>query len=244
MAAAKENRQKGVEKYEAEIGAIVNREIERQMNKDPEVKKARAAVEKLTAPAKRLTNQLIQTSKLSQKDADAMVDKVNLPPNHAKADPGVGKVMASTFRLLNGNVQGIRQVKHDPARAAASRSGRHLQYTPGDYKNLVHEMSHFIEYENEGVAEAALDWVKSRSDSDKPVPLKQLARGNYGDDEVAYPDKFLTPYVGKSYEARGGALSTEVVSMGVEHFQDPVRLTRFAMEDPDHFALVLGIIRK
>ncbi len=67
--------------------------------------------------------------------------------------------------------------------------------------------------------------------------LRDITKNDfYGNDELAYEDDFLSPYIGKKYKWG----STEVVSMGMEWmFQDPVSFHR---KDPGHFDLILRII--
>jgi hypothetical protein len=61
---------------------------------------------------------------------------------------------------------------------------------------------------------------------------------DFESNEIAYPDKFVSPYVGKVYPD-----ATEVISMGLERVASPQRLVDFASTDPDHFAYTVGILR-
>jgi hypothetical protein len=66
--------------------------------------------------------------------------------------------------------------------------------------------------------------------------LRVLTGNNgYRDDEVAYPDHFLSPYVGKVYPD-----ATEVMSMGFEPFTFRSDLNNFYKEHPDHLEYMVG----
>jgi tRNA nucleotidyltransferase/poly(A) polymerase len=71
------------------------------------------------------------------------------------------------------------------------------------------------------------------------APLKDLKSGGaYGEKEVARPDKFVEPYIGKDYGDTPGS-SYEVMSMGMEGlFTGSIELWR----DPEHRNLVLGLL--
>ena len=70
--------------------------------------------------------------------------------------------------------------------------------------------------------------------------MKTLIPGvGYTDDELALPDHFFDPYVGRVYEWG----STEVFSMGLERFESAESMVNFLADDEEHFALVLGALR-
>lgn len=104
-------------------------------------------------------------------------------------------------------------------------------------KTLFHEMAHFIEFGDQELARTAKEWVKSRA-TDEPKQLSKMGNPSYDPDEIAYPDKFLDPYVGKVYENA----STEVISMGLEHLAEPWRTRKLFALDPEHFYLTIGTI--
>jgi hypothetical protein len=99
---------------------------------------------------------------------------------------------------------------------------------------LFHELAHHIEFSRSETVNIAMDWVRSRATSSVPV---WLGRG-YEKWEIAYPDKFVSPYVGKEYPFKG----SEVISMGVERLSTPKTARRFYNEDKDHFYLTLGLV--
>lgn len=109
---------------------------------------------------------------------------------------------------------------------------------------MLHEYGHSLEYRHQEIAIANQQWIKNRSTSDKPEQLNKLTgKTTYTDDEIAYPDKFVDPYVGKTYE---GSIrqyeATEVFTVGVQHFTDAQNMKKFFEKDPEHFYLTLGSI--
>jgi hypothetical protein len=59
------------------------------------------------------------------------------------------------------------------------------------------------------------------------------------------PDNWVTPYIGKVYEKAGKIIpATEVVSVGIEHFDSATSMAKLAAKDPEHFKFVVGMMRK
>jgi hypothetical protein len=114
--------------------------------------------------------------------------------------------------------------------------GRRGGDVAGIRRMLFHELGHFLEFENPGIAKAAREWVESRATGELSK-LKDIDSG-YGDYEVYYPDRFIDPYVGKVYQDG----YTEVISMGIENFADPAKMVQFYKKDPEHFNLIMGIL--
>lgn len=119
---------------------------------------------------------------------------------------------------------------HGGARASYNdRDG--IILSPTDTADVVaHEYGHHIEYVLNLVPTLA-QWVLDRA-TYSPVPMGPPYRSN----EMAYPDEFITKYVGKSYFGK----STEVLSMGIQ-----AALTfpnDFMKADPEHFFLTMGIL--
>lgn len=103
---------------------------------------------------------------------------------------------------------------------------------------IFHELAHFIEFENPAIGAAAIEWIQSRA-TGPLAKLSDLQPGSkYREDEVAYPDAFVSPYVGKSY----GYNYTEVVSMGIERFATPELMEEFYTQDREHFEFILGVL--
>jgi hypothetical protein len=105
---------------------------------------------------------------------------------------------------------------------------------------IFHEYAHFMEYENPQLAFASRKFIEDQATSSEPARLKDITGENYRDHEMAFPGNFIHPYVGKIYGPAGEG--TEVISMGVEQFTDPKRMSEFYKRDPEHFNFILGAI--
>lgn len=102
----------------------------------------------------------------------------------------------------------------------------------------LHEMGHFTEDTNPVLIKVAREWVEGRATSPNPESLRVLVEGTiYGDDEVALPDHFIDPYVGKRYEE-----ATEVLSMGLERMVSTESMVQFYVCDREHFLMTLGML--
>lgn len=106
-------------------------------------------------------------------------------------------------------------------------------------RTAVHEWGHWLEdTADPAVSKAARDFLARRTVGEQAQQLSKLKPGHrYKSGEVAKPDRFIEPYMGKVY-SHG---STELVSMGVEYYvYDPVTL---ATKDPEYFDWIVRILR-
>ena len=107
---------------------------------------------------------------------------------------------------------------------------------------LLHEVAHRAEYSNPEVSLASKDWIRARAlaagnSGTVGSRLKDITGSDFYDkEEIAVEDHFVSPYVGKLYPDA----ATEVLSVGLEHFDDPGRMLQLYRRDPEHFFLVLG----
>lgn len=98
---------------------------------------------------------------------------------------------------------------------------------------VVHELGHGIEHSNPAIADRIQEFYNRRTAFDPLTPLG----GGYDSSEITRLDKFLDPYVGKDYNGSGH----EVIAMGLQWlYQSPVW---FAKNDPEHFDLMISIVR-
>ena len=102
---------------------------------------------------------------------------------------------------------------------------------------VVHEVAHAMEYHMPRIYKAAKDFLDARTVGEVAQKLQKLMpRNGYKAREIAKPDKFYDPYVGKIY----GDSSTEITTMGFQAlYEDPVR---FLQNDPEHFLYSLRIL--
>ncbi|MBI3930083.1 MAG: hypothetical protein HY319_31375 [Armatimonadetes bacterium] len=139
------------------------------------------------------------------------------------------------------------EFRHQEKRAKYQPDGDFIEMGEGFDKRLcMHEIAHRVEYRNPEISLANKDFVRARAraagrSTTEPTPLARLSPGaDYGKDEVALEDHFISPYVGKQY----GDAATEVLSVGLDHFASPDRLLQLYRRDPEHFFLVLGAISR
>lgn len=108
---------------------------------------------------------------------------------------------------------------------------------------MYHEMGHLVEAQNPDIADMNRRWLESRATSTRPQSLRKMTGLNYGRKEVALPDQFMSPYVGRIYESADSLdVSTEVFSMGYEHFNNPARMIELFEGDREHFDLIVGTL--
>jgi len=177
----------------------------------------------------------------------AGVYELLLAQGYTGRDPEL--MIRSVYKLLNGapgraeagsGNKSLREFVVEGKRAWAQATTGKLNMTYSiNFDTLAHEMGHFAEFSDRRYGKAAEEWVRSRASIQETVPLSNLIPGaNYGAEEVAYPDEFISPYVGKKYYAG----HTEVLSMGVEKFTNSGTMAEFFLADRDHFMFVLGVL--
>lgn len=170
--------------------------------------------------------------------------------------PELQRDIAEVYRLSNGIIGlSLKKVDYTDDRAWASKYDKSINMgivkpkensTAGEENKrriMYHELAHHVEYSLEPEAQASIkEWLESRAEG-KPKQINKLVKkGKYGSDEKAYPDKFIDPYVGKVYMDLGKG-SSEVLSMGVQHFAYAKDMRKLLAQDPEHFALVLGLLK-
>ncbi len=152
----------------------------------------------------------------------------------------VQKYHEEFLQLTGGkSATSISSIRKDRDRAYANASGV-LNVGKGAHKDaFFHEAAHHVEFESSKLREAANGWLRSKASSTEPELLSKLTGiSAYARSEVALPDKFVDPYVGKIYKDR----STEVISMGAEHFTDSKNMQILHERDRRHFEFTLGAL--
>lgn len=132
----------------------------------------------------------------------------------------------------------------ETVRSAAGRRGQGvIKVNPAHTSIVLHEAMHYMEdgqFKRRGKEDvpgqlASLQrlFVLRRANGEDLQPLQKLKPGDgYGSDEYAYADRFITPYIGKTYSDG----HHEVLSMGMESVYGS-RLT-----DADHLSFTIGCI--
>lgn len=104
---------------------------------------------------------------------------------------------------------------------------------------VVHEAAHWLEESDPVIHEKVQKFFESRTAGESWQKLSELTgNSNYGNNEVAKPDKWPKPYMGKKTNSDK---NSEILSMGMEMmYRDPVA---FAKTDPEYFAFIHNTLR-
>lgn len=104
---------------------------------------------------------------------------------------------------------------------------------------VVHEAAHWLEESDPKIHAKVQKFFESRTAGESWQKLKDLTgNSNYGDNEVAKPDKWPKPYMGKKTNSDK---NSEILSMGMEMmYRDPVA---FAKQDPEYFGFIYNTLR-
>lgn len=187
---------------------------------------------------KMMSEGAINSSQAKEIFAAKKIDKT-IP---AKDRSQVEAVFTKAFQITNGRGSSTLDViERTKPRAFANKTDKKINIGKGvREKEILHELAHHIEFESPKVQKAANDFLISRSSSVIPEPLNKITDSNrYQPDEIAYPDKFISPYVGKVYDGK----TTEVISMGIQHFINGNDMLNLYKKDREHFEFMLGILR-
>ncbi|HEY9748313.1 MAG TPA: hypothetical protein V6C63_06535 [Allocoleopsis sp.] len=143
----------------------------------------------------------------------------------------------------------IQNFTYERDRASANPEQKKVDIGKSPTKQIMfHEMAHHMEYNNPAIAAAAVSWIQSRATGGVQKLKDITGNQRYRDTEVAYTDKFLSPYVGKIYPYKGTdgktrlRPATEAISMGVERMATPEDMVNFYRQDPEHFKFILGVL--
>lgn len=146
------------------------------------------------------------------------------------------------FNRLTGKSIRIKEIKLSPERSYADMGTGLIvidsRKPASGYRLAVfHEMGHFLERSNPKLMAQSKDFVQKKATGPKQLLSKLTKDPRYGT-EQAFPGKFVYPYVGKTYLSG----STEVVSVGMEHFISPLAMSKLYKADPEHFNLIVKML--
>jgi len=138
------------------------------------------------------------------------------------------------------NAKGLKALKFESkVRSNYNRSLKLITWNGGQ-GTFIHEYGHHIhDHGNVNIKSLTKTFIRRRSEGEK---LEIIYVGG-GKKEEGYRDKFIDHYVGKVYpwESKTAPYGTEVISTGLQYmYDDP---TNFYTKDPEHFSLILAIIR-
>jgi SPP1 gp7 family putative phage head morphogenesis protein len=179
-----------------------------------------------------------QTTSVKPEFAPGAKDKFN---NYTKASIDEG-IKAWRRLVPAGMIEDFPPPKMDldPAKRSFYSQGNETAYLSKDLPLLtvLHELGHHLEHHTPGLLEKSRQFVARRTKGETFRKLRDIT-GNpgYRSDEVAKPDKFVNPYIGKESKENMG---TELVTVGLEAmWNDPIY---FASADPEHFDFIWDII--
>lgn len=164
--------------------------------------------------------------------AASRLRKSGYPPAEVKRD------LATYYKLLNGRIDECRIVTTGSNRASASLNTSTIDID-GEFNRTVlyHEMSHLLERDML-LREVNGRFIRDRATGEAEQIRVLTNNYQYSADEMALPDGFLDPYVGKLYFS--GA--TEVASMGVQQFTSPEHMYQLYDADPEMFNIIVGMM--
>lgn len=170
----------------------------------------------------------------------AKIDVSDIPSRHLQRQ--TVRAAADFYQLVGKDV-GVKAIDHEGDRSYADDVKMTIGLEGGSPRarrqTLFHEMGHFAEFTDADSTKIASDWVKKRA-TGEPKSLRELTGHDYDEDEMASPDNFFHPYVGKEY----GDGFTEVHSMGLEEFSSGRQVAKLFKKDREHFDLIIRYIRK
>lgn len=142
------------------------------------------------------------------------------------------------YRLTGGRLPRLEFTTTRKSRSCAAHwSGELFIGHNFGRRTLWHEMAHLLE-DDEKIKVTAIAFRNRRRESPQLHQLRNLVPGsNYGPEEVAYKDSWISEYVGKDY----GQTATEVVSMGMQQLSSIPALFELHETDPEHLAFMLGL---
>lgn len=165
--------------------------------------------------------------------------------------------VVDAYALMNGHIHTVKKVEVSMTqRASANAQEEVVRIYQPTARQVHHEVAgHMAESSNPELHDAAKSFLLRRAADAPPKKLSDMADLVYRDNEIAYPDKFIDPYVGKVYDhldtlrpdaarkaGRKQMGSTEVLSMGLEHFTSPNSMTMLYSQDKEHFFLIAGML--
>ena len=204
---------------------------------------------------KKVHDQLLQKSRVSDEQIKQEIGRLSISQKALNAHPELKSDLESYIKMTGKIPNNLSTIDFIKDRAHADmfnqllNIGRPRSSSTESRKVIFHELSHFEEFNNSNIGEAAAEWKRQKASNfakNGQPEIKELKTldptGGYGSDEKAFQDKYIDPYVGRIYPPYLGRPISEVVSVGVEHFASPRNMAELYLRDPSHFELSLGIL--
>jgi len=150
-------------------------------------------------------------------------------------------ILAQAFEVTGGaGATSCRKLVQASPRAWAKRQTGEINIGSYVSESITwHELGHHIEFENPRLEKAAHQWRDSRATSSTPKPINEIQGVNfYRPDEIALPGPFADAYVAKIYSDG----TTEILSMGLQHFAQPHDMQKLYERDKSMFQFMLGVL--
>ena len=188
---------------------------------------------------------ILEQSSVSTEDAEMWAKAQEVAPSAISrmqksgyTEAALRRDMATYYRLLNGRLDKVRIVTTGSQRASAIINTATIDIDNNfDSRTLFHEMSHLLEID-ESVKLTNQHFIQKRA-SGSPQSLRALTNNSaYKSDEIAVPDSFFSPYVGKIYQS--GA--TEVSAMGIQQFSSIENMYALFDSDREMFTMKVGMM--
>jgi hypothetical protein len=160
---------------------------------------------------------------------------------HAKWEAAVDWVSD----IVNGDVYDFSRTMQVHKLANGERAyhlGGNVYLTQSDsISTAIHEIGHALEHWDDYTHQRCVEFLQSRTSPGNIKSLSELTLSKaYDAFEVADPDSFFNPYIGKIYGDWDNPYATEVLSMGLEKlYFSP---SQFYRDDPEMFDFIVGLI--
>jgi hypothetical protein len=179
---------------------------------------------------------------MSHQDASAISDSKNIDASALDAQTMIKESATEFYQITKGaGSSTLKKFEYTTSRAYANKEQQTINIGSLQVPAIIfHEMGHHVEFEDSRIASAARDWRDKRA-TGKESPLNEIVGSSrYQENEIAKPDNYISPYVGKVYPDG----STEVISMGMEKLNSAQSMLDFYNQDREHFKFIIGVIKR
>lgn len=192
-----------------------------------------------------VSNSLFDASGITQEEADAWASRnVYIDKSVERKLKNIGypkeqliKDISEVYRFTGGKLGPIEMIATRKERAFARPDRMQIAISRYfDKRTLFHECGHITEGLDRTCIANSITFRDSRATGKLQTLKKITGNPGYSASEVAYPDNFINPYVGKVYQG----MASEVYSMALEQMSSPDKIANFINKDIEHFNLFIG----
>jgi hypothetical protein len=236
------------EEADPKKSAAIMAKIDQLFEQNQQIKKEGNAKE--LEIMKGLRQELLDSG-LSKEKASKLVDNLDMSVLSKKKQVEIKASATEFLQITNGRGSAwLKGFNYEGDRADANMLTNTINVGDASKETIFHEMAHFAETETWDIRIHKLNlgdidkkhmdiekrfkrWIRKRATGEQ-----QLLYPGYSN-EKAYPDNFINPYVGKTYSN-----STEVLSMGLQHFETPESMLKLWNADKEHFKLMTNFLEE